>query len=311
MGIVKGKLPGPRKLLLYADHGIGKSSFAAGAPNPVFLDIEGGTHDLDVARWDEPLNSWPSFLMALDFFYRQPHDGITLVIDSVDWLERLIFNDIAGKAGVEAVSDVDYGRGLPRAIPMWEKVINKLHVIHRERRMMIVLLAHAKVEHVKNLEGQEYDRFAPGLYSNKNNEGACKIIQEWVDEVFFMRKKKFVREQDAGFNRKQGIAISTEEREILTSESGWASAKNRLNMPTLIPLPQQNAWSVYMQYIIANRPTKPAIVEQLPPQGMAEITPVQAVQPSGDLAGVVVDGTSRSQKTVEGIQEMEALFSAK
>jgi hypothetical protein len=154
--------------------------------------------------------------------------------------------------------------------------------------MMIVLLAHVKIEHVKNPEGQEYDRFSPGLFTNKNNEGAGKVVQEWCDEVFFMRKKKFVRTEDVGFNKTRGVAVGTEEREMLASESAFASAKNRLNMPSVLTLPQENAWSVYMQYIQANRIAKPAAIsESLPP--IVE-------QPQGNLAGVVIDGTSKPSK---------------
>lgn len=297
MGISRGKLAGPRKLLLYADHGIGKSSFAAGAPNPLFIDIEGGTHDLDIARWDEPVNNYLKFIEVLNFVYSQDHGFFTLVIDSADWLERLIFNHIAGRAGVETVSDIDYGKGMPRAIPMWETVLNWLQAIHRDRKMMVILLAHTKIEHVSNPEGQEYDRFSPGLFTNKNGEGAGKIIQEWTDEVFFMRKKKFVRTEDVGFNKTRGIAVGTEEREILVSESAFASAKNRLNMPSVVSLPQVNAWSVYAQYMRANH-AKPVHVA---PQGMATIQPVQ-----GDLEGVVVNGSSKKESPL--IAEMEKHF---
>ncbi|NBW12845.1 MAG: hypothetical protein EBR82_32960 [Caulobacteraceae bacterium] len=115
--------------------------------------------------------------------------------------------------------------------------------------MMIILLAHAKIERRKNPEGTEYDCYSPGLYTDKKNEGPGKIVQEWCDEVFFIRKKKIVRTEKEGFGRERGIAMGSEDREILASETAWASAKNRLNMPTIVDLPRQNAWSVYMQYI--------------------------------------------------------------
>ena len=80
MGISKGKKPGPRRLLLYANHGVGKSTFASSAPNPVFIDIEEGTKDLDVARWDEPVFSYTQFFSILEHFRREPHDFQTLVL---------------------------------------------------------------------------------------------------------------------------------------------------------------------------------------------------------------------------------------
>ncbi|NBW12846.1 MAG: hypothetical protein EBR82_32965 [Caulobacteraceae bacterium] len=80
MGVVKGRIAGPRKLLLYGDHGVGKSSFAASAPEPLFLDIEGGTNDLDVARWDEPIKTMASAISVLNWVYTQEHGFRTLII---------------------------------------------------------------------------------------------------------------------------------------------------------------------------------------------------------------------------------------
>src|SRR5687767_7389280 len=139
MGISTGKKPGPRKLLLYANHGVGKSTMASHAPNPVFIDIEEGTKDLDVARWDEPIGSYSQFIGILEYFRREQHDHQTLVIDTIDWLERLIFRDICSSAGVVSVADIDFGKGYPRAIPKWEFVLNQLTMLQRERNMGIIL----------------------------------------------------------------------------------------------------------------------------------------------------------------------------
>lgn len=280
MGIVSGKRPGPRKLLLYAPHGVGKSSFAANAPNPLFLDIEQGTHDLDVARWDESITSFAQFKYILDWVHSTDHGFSTLVIDTIDWLEKLIFAEIANAASVQAVADIDFGKGFPRAIPRWEAVLNKLDAIKRDRRMGIILLGHARVEKVSNPEGTQFDRYAPDLWTNARNEGVGNMVQEWCDEVFFARKKRFIRTEGKGFNE-HGVAVGTEEREILTSDSAWASAKNRLSMPAIIPMPQDNPWGVYRQYIAANRPT---VSEQV----------TKPVTPSStSIAGLVVDGSSK------------------
>jgi hypothetical protein len=284
MGISKGKVFGPRKLFLFGDHGLGKTTLASQAFDPLFIDIEEGSKDLDVARWDEPIKNYGKFVEVMNWVYSERHEFKTLVIDSGDFLERLLFNDIAGKAGVAAVTDIDYGRGLPRAIPMWQSVLNMLQSIHRDRKMMIIIISHAKIEHVKNPEGQDYDRFAPGLYTDKNGAGAGKIVQEWADEVFFIRKKKFIRTEDAGFNKTRGIAIGTEERELLTSDSAFACAKNRLGMPPIVSVPggAPALWSEYLKYIMANKPS-----QQVAPPGMATI------ETRGDLEGVIVDGSSK------------------
>jgi len=297
MAVSRGKVAGPRKLLLYADHGIGKSTFAASAPNPVFIDIEGSTNDLNVERWTEPRWAYHSVVTALQYYRNQDHGFNTLVIDTVDWLERLIFGQISGSAGVAAITDIDFGKGLPRAIPMWEFILRELDAIYVERRMMIILLAHARIEHVKNPEGQEYDRFAPGLHTNKNGEGAGKILQEWAHEVFFGRKEKIVMTEGKGFNERSR-AVGTERREMLTSESAFASAKNRLGMPSMVDM----SWQTYMHYIKASKPAAPTAAP------VPVVVPPVVVEELGDIEGVVVNGSSKRPESPL-IAEMESHFS--
>src|SRR5437870_1075345 len=52
-----GRLESPLRLLAYGLEGVGKSSFAADAPAPIFVCPEDGTRHLDIARFPEP-ESW-------------------------------------------------------------------------------------------------------------------------------------------------------------------------------------------------------------------------------------------------------------
>ena len=55
--ITTGILNTPVKVVLYGPEGIGKSTFASHFPDPVFIDTEGGTKRLNVARLPQP-TSW-------------------------------------------------------------------------------------------------------------------------------------------------------------------------------------------------------------------------------------------------------------
>ena len=48
--ITRGKIEKPLRLLVIGVDGVGKSTFAAAAPSPIFLDAEDGSNNLDVAR---------------------------------------------------------------------------------------------------------------------------------------------------------------------------------------------------------------------------------------------------------------------
>jgi len=52
--IKKGKIEAPIRVLLYGPEKIGKSTFAANAPSPIFICGETGTEELDIARFPEP-----------------------------------------------------------------------------------------------------------------------------------------------------------------------------------------------------------------------------------------------------------------
>lgn len=66
-----GKIPHARKVLVYGPEGVGKSTFASRFPQPLFIDTEGSTRNLDVMRMPAP-TSWP---MLLDEVSTVSQDG--------------------------------------------------------------------------------------------------------------------------------------------------------------------------------------------------------------------------------------------
>lgn len=98
-GITKGRIVSPPRVLLYSVEGIGKTTFASGAPNPIYLGKETGTEQLDIARLPEPTH-WRDapataadggtvkldcFSLVEDLLYAD-HDYQTFVVDTLDWL---------------------------------------------------------------------------------------------------------------------------------------------------------------------------------------------------------------------------------
>jgi len=105
--------------------------------------------------------------------------------------------------------------------------------------MIIVLIAHAKIERFENPETDTYDRYVPRLHRL-----ASAMIQEWCDEVFFATYKVYTKKSDEGFNRTRTHGIGTGERIIRTTERPAHVAKNRLNLPDELPLD----WEAYSKY---------------------------------------------------------------
>lgn len=296
MKILSGKQLGPRRIMLYGVHGVGKSTWAAQSPNPIFLNLEDGLNDIDCSK-TELLGNYLAVMESVAFLQTQPHEFKTLVIDTIDWLEQLIYKHICQETSKQSLADFDYGKGYEKALAMWKAFLVHLDWLRVNRRMNVILLAHAKIEKYQSPEVGSYDRYIPKLHESKSVQ-ISSMVQEWADEVFFASFKTYVRSENLGFKKERNLAVGGKERVLRTGETAFASAKNRLNLPEEIPMD----WSVYLNYVKANYATAKK-VEVIPPQGMATIE-----TPSANIAGVVVDGSSKKKEESPLIAEMENHF---
>jgi len=237
----------PRRLMLYGTHGVGKSTFASCAPRPIFIQTEDGLGDIECDRF--PLAAtFGETMQALAELYSDKHSFQTVVVDSLDWLERLIWTDVCRKRGVESIEDNGYAKGYVFALTQWREFLEGLTALRNERGMMVVLIAHARIERFENPETDSYDRYVPRFHRL-----ASQIVQEWSDEVLFATFRVYTKQIDAGFDRKRTQGIGTGERILRTVERPSHVAKNRLNLPDELPLD----WKVYARHL-ANRPSVPS-----------------------------------------------------
>jgi hypothetical protein len=253
-------------VLLYGTHGIGKSSWAAQAPDVLFLNLEDGLNDIDVAK-TEHLIRLEQVMEALTFLATQKHDFRWVAIDSVDWLEALIHAEVAREAGKATIGDIGYGAGYKSAMAYWDKILTMLDWLRTEseRKLGVILLAHTAVKKYTDPMTDSYDRYQPALH-----ETAAATLQEWCDEVLFASYRVHTRKQDEGFGKERIIAGGSGERLIRCTETPGALAKNRLTMPETIDF----SWAAYAQYF------------------------TQA--PAANIGGIVVDGSSKKTEVTNG-----------
>jgi hypothetical protein len=240
--IKSGKESMPPRIEVYGVEGIGKSSFAASAPNAIFIPTEDGLSEINCHRF--PLaNSFSEVMEALNALYQEKHDFQTVAIDSLDWLERLIFDEVCREYGVRSIEKVDggYSRGYVHALTQWRKIISFLEALRDEKGMACILIAHSKIEKFEDPESSAYDRYSPRLHKHAN-----ALISEWVDAVLFATRKFRTQKEDAGFNRERTIAapIGAEggERIMRTVGGPACMAKNRFKLPAELPL----SWNALM-----------------------------------------------------------------
>jgi hypothetical protein len=240
--IQRGKQSMPPRLVLYGTEGIGKSTFGSQAPQPIFVQTEDGLNEIACDKF--PLaTTLEHVLAALAALHAEPHEYQTVVVDSLDWLERLIFDELCRQFNVTSIEKVDggYAKGYTHALTHWRQVLSLLNRLRVERGMVVLCIAHAKVEKFEDPESTAYDRYSPRL-----NKHACGLICEWADAVLFASRKIRVQTEEAPFNRKRGLAFALGkdggERVLRTIGGPSCIAKNRYSLPEELPL----SWPAFM-----------------------------------------------------------------
>lgn len=230
MNITRGKIMSAKKVVIYGPEGIGKSTLAAQFPDPLFIDTEGSTKEMDVARMDKP-TSW-EFLLSEIEFVRTQRPCKTLVIDTIDWAEQLCIKNVCDKAGKTGIEDFGYGKGYVYEKETFQRLLTILDgVIYAG--INVVLTAHAALRKFEQPdELGAYDRWEMKLGAKTSNLIA-PLIKEWADMVLFANYKTIsvAADKDGKKHKAQGG-----KRIMYTSHHPCWDAKNRYGLPEEIPM---------------------------------------------------------------------------
>jgi hypothetical protein len=220
----------PPRIVLYGTHGIGKSTFAAQAPNPVFIQTEEGLDAINVTAF--PLcQSFEDMIDAIGSLAQEDHDFGTVVIDSADWAEQLVHKRVAKDNNVATIDAIGYGRGYKAATDYWKQLLDGLDHLRSDKNMQVILLAHTQVKRFDDPLADPYDRYQLDLH-----HGSASLISEWCDILMFANQQYSTVKSDVGFNQKVTRAVGSGMRLLYTQERpGW-QAKSRWPLPDQLPL---------------------------------------------------------------------------
>ena len=215
------------RLLVYGVEGIGKSTFAAGAPNPIFILTEDGLGSLPVRHFPIAAST-DDILDAIGVLYNDAHNFGTVVVDSLDWLEAIVQREVEESHDAKELA---YGKGAIIAAEKWRMILEGLNALRQDRGMVVILLAHTTIKRFDSPEVEPFDRYQPKLQERSN-----ALVREWCDAVLFANYKTIVKHDDVGFNKTTNRGISTGERLLYCNERPAYMAKNRYQLPDSIPL---------------------------------------------------------------------------
>lgn len=226
MNISRGKIPGAKKVVIFGVEGIGKTTFAAQFPDPVFIDTEGSTKELDVSRFDAP-TSWPMLISQVQYVIDHPTVCKTLVIDTADWAEQLMVSYICAKNQWNSLEAPGYGKGYQYAAEEWGgQLLNRLSEV-ANRGVNVVLTAHAWLRKVDlPEENSSYDH-----WEMKTSKKVAPMIREWADMVLFANYELMVVKNDEKKSKARGG-----QRMMYTTHTPFWDAKNRYGLPDKLPL---------------------------------------------------------------------------
>jgi hypothetical protein len=223
MKIVTGKQKRAQRVVLYGVESVGKSTFAANFPKPLFLDIEGGTAHLNVDRAE--INSADELIAALAESKKLNYQ--TIVIDSIDWTERLVVEGLLAQHKKASIEDWGYGKGWVMVAEKMSRLLTAFDDLIG-LNINVVLIAHSKVQRVEPPDLMSaYDR-----YELKMSKQASPLIKEWADELWFLKFKMKVMQSEGGKSKGMG----GKERVMLTTHSAAYDAKTRSGLAEELPL---------------------------------------------------------------------------
>lgn len=225
--VTKGIIRKPLKLVVYGPEGIGKTTFASQFPWPVFIDTEGSTNHMDVARFEAP-KTWDAILEDVKSLIAYPAGYQTLVLDTADWAVRMCETAVCMRAGKAGIEDFGYGKGYVYAKEEFGKLLDLMTEVV-EKGINVVLTAHSIIRKFERPdESGAYDRWELKL-GNKAGSQIAALCKEWADVVLFANYKETVVEID-GKKKAQGGS-----RVMYTSHAPTWDAKNRHGMPPELP----------------------------------------------------------------------------
>ena len=251
--VSKGRIPKAKKVVLYGPEGIGKSTFAAQFPDPVFLDTEGSTASMDVARI-EPL-SWMEMLSDIKEIINGNIDVPcrTIVVDTADWAEKMCADHVCAQNHWDSISSPGYGTGYRVAWEEFGKLLNLLSEA-ADKGFNIVITAHAMMRKFEQPdEAGSYDRWEMKL-QNGPKSNICATVKEWGDMVLFANYKTIVTDKD-----KQGKGKGKGGRRVMYTEHHpcW-DAKIRYGLPSEMDFSYEGIRGIIEEGMLAmNKPTAP------------------------------------------------------
>lgn len=232
-GVSKTRSRKPLRIVLHGVPKVGKSTWCAGAPNPIFLPFDDGIDELEVAKFDSP-ETFPAAKAIVQRLLAEEHDFETLVLDPISFLDAQIQREVCRRNGWETIKSPGYNTGEQAAVDEWRTFLALLDRLRGERGMHVILVAHTHVATVKNPLGDDYDKQLPLV-----EKQVAGLLLGWADMTLFAEHQIATKRSGKGSRPK---AFASGLRRLRTTTAGGYEAGNRISLPDPMPLDATAFW---------------------------------------------------------------------
>jgi hypothetical protein len=223
--IERGISRGAVRVVLYGTEGIGKSTLAAQFPAAVILDTEDGTRQIDCAR--VRCADWMTLQGALVELGGNAQGFQTVVVDSVDWAERMALEHMLRKDGKRSVEDYGFGKGFVKLAEAFSAFLGLADNLI-DRGVNVVFVGHSTVKRTTPPDLDEgWDR-----YELKLSRQVAPLVKEWADALLFANYRTRLVEGSDGRTRAKG----GKERILYAERTAAFDAKNRYGIGAELPM---------------------------------------------------------------------------
>lgn len=210
--VTTGPQERPRRTFLYGTHGVGKTTWAAGWKNAIFLPTENGCGDLDVTR-TRLLTTAKEVVDAITEVRSSDYE--TLVLDSIDWTEKLVQRDLDKENFQDA-----FGRGAVEINRRVSSILRLLDTVIAAGKN-VILIGHAEIKTVTRPDGTSWSAYQPKLTKH-----AGASVCEWADELLFAQTVVLTQSKQIGL-KQVSVGVDTGERVLYTEGTPAYQAKHR------------------------------------------------------------------------------------
>lgn len=233
MKITKGKQQSAIRFVIYGAEGIGKSTLASQMPEPLFLDLEGGTKQIDTSRAE--VGDYSELISALDELIQDAQGFKTIVIDTADRMEVLATLHVCEANSKKSIEDFGYGKGYTVLAECIQQELLKKFDKLIVQGINVVITAHAIQRKVEDPENPPYDH-----WELKCSKKVSPLLKEWADVLLFCNYNTTILSEN-GKNK----AVGKGKRMMFSSHRPQYDAKSRYELPAEMELSIEPLKSIF------------------------------------------------------------------